>query len=91
MDTRPGVGAWEKTNLYFLSAMKARFLGRPARGLVAVPTKLSGSRYIHLTTLLVTHYMVSKGTVITAVIAKSVGGSEHGVIYTMGLVEDHWN
>lgn len=55
VDTRPDVGAWENTNVYFLSAMKARFLGRPGRRLVAVPTKLSGSRYIHLTTLLVTH------------------------------------
>jgi len=58
VDTRPGVGDWEKTNLYFLSAMKARFLGRPARRLVAVPSKLSGSRYIHLTTLLVTLHSV---------------------------------
>jgi hypothetical protein len=55
VDTRPSVGAWKKTSFYFLSAMTARFLGRPDRRLVAVPTKLSSSRYIHLTTLLVTH------------------------------------
>lgn len=50
---------------YFLSAMEARFLGRPARGLVAVPTRFPLHSFNDAASN--SQYMVSKGTVITAV------------------------
>jgi hypothetical protein len=61
--------------------MKARFLGRPAHRLLTVPTKLSGSRYINLTTLLSnSHCTASNGTALNELTAKGVEETGHSLL-----------